>query len=395
MAEIQLENLTKVYPDGTKAVSSLDLEIPARASSSSSSARPGCGKTSALRMIAGLEQITGGTVRIGGEVVNALPPKDRDVAMVFQNYALYPHMSAYDNMGFALKMRGVSKDGDRRPRPRRGARARPLRGAAEEAADALGRPAPAGGDGPRDRARAAGVPDGRAALQPRREAPRRDARRDLADPARPRRDDDLRHPRPGRGDDDGRPRLRDARRVPPAGRLAAGAVRPAGQPVRRRVHRLAGDEPRQGRRWRTAGCSSPTTLRSVPDAVAAARPGLNAYEGKPVVLGIRPEDLEDAALAREPGAALDIEVDIREDMGSEVYVHFAVPGEPVETAEVLEAMQEEDVAGAVHERMRRGVPFIARLDRGTKAREGERLRLAVNTARLHFFDPDTGLGIYD
>src|SRR5689334_24059105 len=69
----------------------------------------GCGKTTALRMIAGLEPISGGTVRIGGEVVNRLPPKDRDIAMVFQNYALYPHMSAYDNMAFGLKLRGVPK----------------------------------------------------------------------------------------------------------------------------------------------------------------------------------------------------------------------------------------------------------------------------------------------
>ena len=108
MAEIALENLTKVYPDGTEAVTGLDLDIgdgefvvfvgPS-----------GCGKTTALRMIAGLESITDGTVKIEGEVVNDLPPKDRDVAMVFQNYALYPHMNAADNMGFALKMRGVPK----------------------------------------------------------------------------------------------------------------------------------------------------------------------------------------------------------------------------------------------------------------------------------------------
>src|SRR5207237_6092767 len=108
MADIQLEKLTKVYADGTRAVSELDLEIgdgelvvfvgPS-----------GCGKTTALRMIAGLEPITGGTVRIAGEVVNRLPPKDRDIAMIFQNYALYPHMSARDNMAFGLKLRKVPK----------------------------------------------------------------------------------------------------------------------------------------------------------------------------------------------------------------------------------------------------------------------------------------------
>ena len=108
MAEIQLEQLTKVYPDGTEALTALDLEIedgefvvfvgPS-----------GCGKTTALRMVAGLEEITSGTVRIGDEVVNELPPKDRDIAMIFQNYALYPHMSAFDNMAFGLKLRHVAR----------------------------------------------------------------------------------------------------------------------------------------------------------------------------------------------------------------------------------------------------------------------------------------------
>src|SRR5438067_13000375 len=108
MAAIELEELTKVYADGTRAVDALDLAIddgefvvfvgPS-----------GCGKTSALRMVAGLEDITGGAVRVGGKVVNHLPPKARDMAMVFQNYALYPHMNVYDNMGFGLKMRGIDR----------------------------------------------------------------------------------------------------------------------------------------------------------------------------------------------------------------------------------------------------------------------------------------------
>jgi multiple sugar transport system ATP-binding protein len=108
VAPITLERLSKVYGDGTKAVCDLDLRIgdgefvvlvgPS-----------GCGKTTALRMVAGLEEITSGEVRVGDRVVNDLPPKDRDIAMVFQNYALYPHMTAYDNIAFGLKMRDVSR----------------------------------------------------------------------------------------------------------------------------------------------------------------------------------------------------------------------------------------------------------------------------------------------
>ena len=108
MAEIQLEQLTKVYPDGTKAVSELDLEI-ADGEFIVLVGPSGCGKTSALRMVAGLEPITRGAVKIGGRVVNDLPPKNRDIAMVFQNYALYPHMSAFKNMAFGLKLRKVPR----------------------------------------------------------------------------------------------------------------------------------------------------------------------------------------------------------------------------------------------------------------------------------------------
>src|SRR6059036_3703518 len=108
MAEIKLEQLTKVYPDGTKAVEALDLQI-ADGELVVLVGPSGCGKTSALRMVAGLEDITEGRVSIGGRVVNKVPPKDRDIAMIFQNYALYPHMTAAKNMGFALRMRKFPK----------------------------------------------------------------------------------------------------------------------------------------------------------------------------------------------------------------------------------------------------------------------------------------------
>ena len=109
MAEITLESLTKVYPDGTQAVTDLQLDV-ASGEFVVFVGPSGCGKTTALRMIAGLESITSGNVRLDGEVINDLPPKDRDIAMVFQNYALYPHMDAAKNMGFALRMRGLPKE---------------------------------------------------------------------------------------------------------------------------------------------------------------------------------------------------------------------------------------------------------------------------------------------
>ena len=108
MAEISFDNVTKVFPDGTRAVHSLDLDV-ADGSLIVLVGPSGCGKTTALRMVAGLEEITDGEVRIGDRVVNDVAPKDRDIAMVFQNYALYPHMSVFENMAFGLKLRRMKK----------------------------------------------------------------------------------------------------------------------------------------------------------------------------------------------------------------------------------------------------------------------------------------------
>ena len=109
MADIKLEHVTKRFPDGYEAVRDMNLEI--KDGEFMILVGPsGCGKSTALRMIAGLEDITDGELKIGGDVVNQLSPKDRDIAMVFQNYALYPHMTVRDNMGFALRLRGLDKE---------------------------------------------------------------------------------------------------------------------------------------------------------------------------------------------------------------------------------------------------------------------------------------------
>ncbi len=396
MAEIQLEQLTKVYPDGTQAVSALDLGVE-DGEFMVFVGPSGCGKTTALRMIAGLEQITGGTVRIGDEVVNALPPKDRDVAMVFQNYALYPHMSAYDNMGFALKMRGVPKS-EIDLRVRGAARVLGLTEVLKKKPRTLS-------GGQRQR-----VAMGRAIVrQPQaflmdEPLSNLDAKLRVemrAEISRIQRDlevttiyvthdqveamtmgDRVAVMRGGHLQQVSSPQdLYDR----PANLFVAEFIgSPAMNLIRADLVREDGAV-----RLRFAG----GTL-TVPEAVHAGRRGLASFEGRQVVVGIRPEDIEDAALARDGGDPLPVEIDIREDMGSEVFVHFSVDAVPVQTEEVLEAMQEEDVAGAVHERMRRGVPFVARLERGTRAREGERADLVVDTTRLHFFDPETGLGIY-
>ncbi len=147
----------------------------------------GCGKSTLLRMIAGLENITGGEIAIGGRVVNNVAPKERDIAMVFQNYALYPHMTVRDNMAFSLSLAKAPKATDRSAGAARRADPRPDAVSQPLSAPAFRRPAAARGDGPRHRARSAGVPVRRAAVQPRRQAARRDARRDqgTAPAARP------------------------------------------------------------------------------------------------------------------------------------------------------------------------------------------------------------------
>jgi multiple sugar transport system ATP-binding protein len=392
MAEIELENLTKVYSDGTQAVTDFDLSVP-DGEFVVFVGPSGCGKTTALRMIAGLEPITSGTVRIGGEVVNTLPPKDRDVAMVFQNYALYPHMSAYDNMAFALKMRGVDKPEIER-RVQSAARVLGLSEVLKKKPRTL-----SGGQRQRVAMGRAIVREPQAFLmdEPLSNLDAKLRVEMRAEIARIQRDLDVTticvtH-------DQVEAMTMGDRVVVLRGGFLQQVASPQelyDRPVNLFVAEFIGSPAMNLIRAdldrgsvRFGNHSLP-----IPDSVLANRTRLRAQQSGSVILGIRPEDLEDAAFARNGGARLEVEVDIREDMGAEVFVHFSVQGEPVQTREVLEAMEEEDVAGAVQERMRRGVPFIARLERGTRAKEGERLELTVDTERLHFFDPVTGLAIY-
>jgi len=392
VAAISLEKLTKIYPDGTVAVSGLDLDI-ADGEFVVFVGPSGCGKTTALRMVAGLETITDGVVRIGDEVVNELPPKDRDIAMVFQNYALYPHMSAFDNMAFALKLRGVAKQEVER-RVTGSARILGL-------LDSLRKKPRTLSGGQRQR-----VAMGRAIVrQPRaflmdEPLSNLDAKLRVemrAEISRIQRDlgvttvyvthdqteamtmgDRVAVMRGGELQQVDVPQVLYER---PANLFVAEFIgSPAMNVVQAELVRNGGLAARFGEH----------ELR-LPDQVAQR---IGSHAGRRVVVGIRPEDLEDAALAGDrEGATLAAVTDIREDMGSEVYIHFGVQGDPVQSTAVVEALEEEAVEAIAERARSRGVPFIARLGRTTDAREGEPITLTVDVDRLHFFDAESGAAI--
>ncbi len=394
MAEITLDGLTKVYGDGTRAVSELNLEIedgefvvlvgPS-----------GCGKTSALRMVAGLEPITAGRVVIGGEVVNNLPPKDRDIAMIFQNYALYPHMSAFDNMAFGLKLRGMKRD-RRRERVTSAAKTLGL-------AEVLPKKPRTLSGGQRQR-----VAMGRAIVREPRaflmDEPLSNLDAKLrvemrAEIARLQRElnvttiyvthdqveamtlgDRVAIMRDGLLQQVAKPQELYDR---PRNLFVAEFIgSPAMNLVRAELARSNGS---------VVAKFGESSLQ-VGEGVLAGRPALRRFEGKKVILGVRPEDIEDAAFAggAPDGRRLSATIDIREDMGSEVFAHFAVAGEAVRGEDVKAAVGTEAAEVAAV----KGNIWVARLDRDTNAQEQAKVELVVDTGRLHFFDPETGDAIY-
>jgi multiple sugar transport system ATP-binding protein len=329
-------------------------------------------------------------------VVNDLPPKARDVAMVFQNYALYPHMNVYDNMAFGLKMRNADRQEIRRR--------------VESAARVLGlsdvlrkRPRHLSG-GQRQR-----VAMGRAIVREPQaflmDEPLSNLDAKLrvqmrAEIARIQRDlrittvyvthdqseamtlgDRVCVMRRGVLQQVDRPQVLYER---PANLFVAGFI---GSPAMNLVEAtLAGENGRLTARF------GPHALE-VPAEVVSARPTLREYAGRRVALGIRPEDVADGGGEIPDGRRLDVRVDIREDMGSEVFLHFAVDAPPVATAEVRELVGGEALAAADEQTHHHGSPFVARVGRESTAREGEPVRLAADTRRLHFFDVESGEAI--
>jgi multiple sugar transport system ATP-binding protein len=401
VAEITLDDVSKIYPDGTQAVDSLDLGIE-DGEFMVLVGPSGCGKTTALRMVAGLEEISKGTVSIGDRVVNDVPPRDRDIAMVFQNYALYPHMSVYENMAFGLKLRKLPKQEiDER---------------VKRAADILGleeflrRKPRALSGGQRQR-----VAMGRAIV--------REPQAFLMDEPLSNLDAKLRvqmrseiakiqhdlkvttiyvtHDQTEAmtmGDRVAVIKKGELQQVDapqtlydrPDNLFVAGFIgSPAMNIVGARLSRSDGSLFAEFGGFK---------LR-VGEEALKARPELEKFDGKEVILGIRPEDMEDASLVQ--GAPEDRRisstVDLREALGSEVLVHFTVDAPIVLTQDTRELAVDvgTEALEDLEERAKTArSEFVAQLSPRTRLREGDAMEVVVDTNRVHFFDPETGLGIY-
>ena len=247
MAVVEVRNLVKDFTGGVRAVDGIDLATE-EGEYLVLLGPSGCGKTTLLRMIAGLEQPTSGDVLIDGHVVSGLPPRARQVAMVFQSYALYPHKTVYANIVFPLRAAKVPKEERDRKVRWAAVAARHLTSAVPQAAPALRRRAAAGGAGPGARPAAEGFPARRATVQSGRQAAGVRARRAQAVPGGDRHDHDLRDARPGRGDGPRRPDRRALAGTRAPGRPPGRGVRRPGRHLRRHVHRLPADEPRAARR---------------------------------------------------------------------------------------------------------------------------------------------------
>jgi multiple sugar transport system ATP-binding protein len=386
MSEITLDSVTKRYPDGYEAVKDMNLAIedgefvilvgPS-----------GCGKSTALRMIAGLEDITDGELRIGDEVVNQKAPKDRDVAMVFQNYALYPHMSVRDNMGFALKLAKVPKE--------------EIDSKVQEAAQVLDltqhldrKPANLSG-GQRQR-----VAMGRAIV--------RDPAAFLMDEPLSNLDAKLRvqmrtevsriQSRLGTTtvyvthDQTEAMTLGDRVAVMRAGVLqqVASPMELYERPTNLFVAGFIGSPAMNFMPAQVEGDTVKLPMAQV-RLPAEVRERVGAQDGRDLIAGIRPEDFEDASALsgglREGGATFRARVDVLEALGSELYAHFSVGGAGPEHADLRELAAD---AGAADVPSSGEGSTVARLDPDSRVKEGEEAELWIDGSKLQLFDPDDG-----
>jgi multiple sugar transport system ATP-binding protein len=395
MAQIVLDHVDKVYAGGVKALDDLSLEVK-EGEFMVLVGPSGCGKSTALRSIAGLEEVTSGTISIGDRVVNDLPPKDRDIAMVFQNYALYPHMTVEENLAFGLKLRKAPKAEIKR---RVGDAAR-LLGLEQY----LSRKPAALSGGQRQR-----VAMGRAIV--------REPQAFLMDEPLSNLDAKLRvsmraalnqlHERLGTTTvyvthdqveamtlgnrvcvlRDGQLQQVDTPQKlyeQPVNLFVAGFM---GSPAMNFV--LASLERDSGPCVTFAGYRLP-----VPASLIDAKTGLDGYFGRKVVLGIRPSDFEDAAQGDASWARMSVTSGVTEELGSEVHVIFTIDAPPVEHASLASAAEHHDEEDDTVAALAGGKSlWTARVSARSAARPGASLELAVDTSRLHFFDPSSGESI--
>ncbi len=397
MATVNLEKVSKVYPNGLPAVSDLDLDV-AEGELMVLVGPSGSGKTTALRMVAGLEDITSGTLRMGGKAVNDLPPKDRNVAMVFQNYALYPHMTVAQNIGFALKLRKFPKS--------------EINAKVREAAQLLGlteylnsKPGQLSG-GQRQR-----VAMGRAIVR---------------EPSVFLMDEPL-------SNLDAKLRVQMRAEISRIQRRVGVATLYVTHDQTEAM--TMGDRVAVLHMGRLQQCDSPQALYEHPDNLFVAafigspamnlyeavisqdatqvklgsqslnlsetllnsRPGLRGYKDRKVVLGIRPEHLTDAALAPQtpPGTTLGADVELIEALGNELQVHFIIDATRVKSEEAQAAAETRELEGL--QTLQTGgarAPGVARVSPRSELKAGSRATFAVDTERLNFFDNENGSAIW-
>jgi multiple sugar transport system ATP-binding protein len=400
VAEVTFSDVAKVFADGTRAVSDLTLETE-DGEFMVLVGPSGCGKTTALRMVAGLEDISEGEIRIGDRVVNDVSSRDRDIAMVFQSYALYPHLTVFDNIAFSLRLR-KEKKAEIDKRVREAARILDLEALLDRKPRALS-------GGQRQR-----VAMGRAIV--------RQPAAFLMDEPLSNLDAKLRVQMRAEisklqrnigvttiyvthdqveamtmGDRVAVMRKGQLQQVAPPQELydrplnlfVGGFIgSPAMNLVEATLERENGG---------LAAVLGNARLKLDEENVSA-RPALRSFEGKPVVVGIRPEHLEDAAIAHDNPAdrRLKGHVELREALGSELMVHLAIDARPAMTQEVKELAED---AGTTAEELGGGdknqAVVVGRFGADSKVKEREDAEVAVDTRALHFFDPDTGLAIYD
>ena len=395
MAQITLDQVDKVFGRGVKAVNDLSLAIQ-DGEFMVLVGPSGCGKSTALRMIAGLEEVSHGTIRIGDRVMNGVAPKDRDIAMVFQNYALYPHMTVAQNLAFGLRMRKTpKKEIERRVR---------------NAANILGlepyltrRPTALSG-GQRQR-----VAMGRAIV--------REPQAFLMDEPLSNLDAKLRvgmrtslaelherlHVTTVYVTHDQVEAMTLGHRVcvlrdgmlqqvdtpqnlydHPVNLFVGGFIgSPSMNIVKARV--ISGDD---GMAVTFAGYRLP-----LPDEVVRATSGIEAYVGRDVILGIRPSDFEDASLADESWPKMPVVTHVTEALGSDIHVIFAIDAPPVEHKDLADLVSEQEEEGSAIPLHAGKSLWTARVNARSPVRAGDRIELGVDTGHLHFFDPDSGLAI--